>query len=131
MWPTIEVLPDLLSTRAGEMKKTAVVILGMAICLGCGCACQENTKVDSGCQPVVWPAPPRMELAAGLLFDRQPGLYDASEFTIRGDWPSTVSFWSPGQVIYAREHLIDVQGPRAGGYSYQRFHTERVMVGHR
>ncbi|HPD30749.1 MAG TPA: hypothetical protein PLL20_12190 [Phycisphaerae bacterium] len=113
------------------MKKTVVVTLGLAICLGSGCACRETARVAPVCQPAVRPAPSRTELAAGLLFDRRPGLYDASEFTIRGDWPSTVSFWSPGQVIYAREHLIDVQGPRWGGHSYQRFHTERVMVGHR
>jgi len=129
----IQVPRGLLTGRAGKMRKAVVVTLGLAICwLSSGCACcQETEKADSVRAPLVRQATPRMEVAAGLLFDRRPGLYDATEFTIRSDWPSTVSFWSPGQVVYAREHLIDVQGPHSGGHSYQRFHTERVMIGHR
>lgn len=114
------------------MRKAVVGTLTLAFCwLGGCCGSQENRNVERVSQPVVRPAPARTDLTAGLLFDRRPGPYDATEFAIRSDWPSTVSFWSPGQVIYARERLIDVQGPRSGGHSSQRFHTERVMIGHR
>jgi len=72
-----------------------------------------------------------MAMSPAVLFDRRPGLYDATEFAARSDWPSTVSFYSTGQVTYSRERLLDVQGPHSEDFSHQRTHTERVTVGYR
>ena len=114
------------------MVRSNVVLFGLVICfLGVGCACQESVKIESVNRSVAQPAPQRMEMAAVLLFDRRPGFYDATDFAVRSDWPSTVSFYPAGQLIYSRERLVDVQGPHSQDFSHQRTHTERVTVGYR
>jgi len=114
------------------MFRLSVVILGLALCCtGYGCACQQEAPVERMPQPLPRPVSQSNGLAAALLFDRTPGPYDASEFALRSDWPSTVSFYAAGQVVYSRERLIDVQGPRWGGFTYQQFDTERVAIGFR
>jgi hypothetical protein len=115
------------------MFRVSVLVLGLAFCcMGYGCACcQQEPPVERTPQPAPRPAAQSEALAAALLFDRTPGPYDASEFTLRSDWPSTESFYSFGQVVYSREQLIDVQGPNGGGFTYQQFDTERVAIGFR
>ena len=114
------------------MLKAIVVVLGLTLCCtGYGCACRQEEPVERACQPTPRPASQSPGLAAALLFDRRPGLYDASDFALRSDWPSTVSFYSPSQVIYSSERLIDVQGPDQGGFTYQQFDTERYTIGFR
>ncbi|HRY68480.1 MAG TPA: hypothetical protein P5159_23600 [Phycisphaerae bacterium] len=69
--------------------------------------------------------------ASALLFDRRPGLYSGSDFACRSDWPSTPSFYSPGQVIVFNERFIDYQGRGFDGSqnTYRRFDSQRVGVG--
>ena len=114
------------------MSRAGVVVLGLTFCcMGYGCAHRQEEPVERIRQPVPRPAAQNTHLAAALLFDRTPGSYDASEFTLRSDWPSTVSFYPASQAVYSRERLIDVQGPRWGGFTYQQFDTERVAIGFR
>ena len=75
----------------------------------------------------------RADLASALLFDRKPGPFRASDFAFRSDWPSTVSFYSPGQVISFAERFVDFQGRGFGesDYTYRRFDTYRAGIGFR
>jgi hypothetical protein len=115
------------------MIRSNVVLLGLLICcLGIGCASsQESARPESVGRSVVRAAPQRMEMSPVALFDRRPGLYDATEFAVRSDWPSAVSFYPAAQLMYSRERLVDVQGPHSEDFSHQRTHTERVTVGYR
>ncbi len=114
------------------MVRLNAVLLGLVICcLGIGCASQESARTESIGRSVVQGAPQRMEMSPAMLFDRRPGPYDAADFAVRSDWPSTVSFYSTGQVTYSRERLLDVQGPHSEDFSHQRTHTERVTIGYR
>jgi hypothetical protein len=66
------------------------------------------------------------------LFDRRPGGLPASAFAERSDWPSTESFYSPGQVVYFNERFVDYQGRGTSpDYSYRRFDSFRYGVGYR
>ncbi len=69
--------------------------------------------------------------ASALLFDRRPGEYSGSDFAYRSDWPSTSSFYSPGQVIVFNERFIDYQGRGFDDSqnTYRRFDSQRVGVG--
>lgn len=69
--------------------------------------------------------------ASALLFDRRPGEYSGSDFAYRSDWPSTPSFYSPGQVIVFNERFIDYQGRGfdESQNTYRRFESQRVGVG--
>jgi hypothetical protein len=53
--------------------------------------------------------------ASATLFDALPGHYDPQAFAYRSDWPSTPSFYSPGQIVFYNELLIDYQGSNWGG----------------
>ena len=88
-------------------------------------------QCDSQTHPAI--AEHRAGLASALLFDRKPGLFFASDFAYRSDWPSTVSFYSPSQTIYFRERFTDFQGRGFGrsDSSYRRFDTYRYGVGYR
>lgn len=69
--------------------------------------------------------------ASALLFDRRPGQYSGSDFACRSDWPSTPSFYSPGQVFVFNERFIDYQGRGfdESQNTYRRFDSQRVGVG--
>ncbi len=86
-------------------------------------------------QPVeVLPAPVlQVSHAPSLLFDRVPGRYSATDFAYRSDWPSTNSYYSPGEVIYYHMYDIDYQGPGLNPWnsSYRRFTTRRAGAGYR
>jgi len=75
----------------------------------------------------------RVDVAANLLFDREPGRYVASDFAGRSDWPSTDAFYSPGQVIYFRERFVDYQGRGfdESNYTYRRFDSQKTGIGFR
>lgn len=114
------------------MSRARLVILSLSICcVGCGCPSNDQATIERTHPPTPQAVVQRADLAAAALFDRSPGPYDASEFAIRSDWPSTVSFYSPGQVMYSRERFIDTQGPRSGGYTYHRFDSQRIAIGYR
>ncbi len=94
-----------------------------------GCACRDE---------VIQPAPQTSRfreagqsaaLASALLFDRHPGAYCASQFNWRSDWPSTASYYSPGQVIFFRERFVDHQGRSFGGWDHFHRRAESVRVG--
>ncbi len=111
------------------MFRVSVLILGLAFCcMGYGCACcQQEPPVERTREPVHRPTAQSEGLAAALLFDRTPGPYDASQFTLRSDWPSTESFYSFGQVVYSREQLIDEwkssKGKARGGWAVTVIYT--------
>ena len=102
----------------------------MLAAAGCGATGGQAIGPDVEFGP---PPNQRAELAAALLFDRKPGRYHASDFAVRGDWPSTDSFYSPGQVIYFTERFVDFQGPTFGesDHTYRRFDTYRAGIGYR
>lgn len=114
------------------MSRASIIVPGLLLCwLVVGCASQDRSEVPTTANERTQPAVARQALSASMLFDRRPGGYEASDFAVRSDWPSTISYYSPGQVVYSRERLIDVQGVNAGGFSYQKFDTERVTFGYR
>jgi hypothetical protein len=112
--------------------RSFLLIMSMAALAATGCA----SPPDDGDQEVrlISAGTGRSAaLATALLFDPEPGCYRASDFAFRSEWPSTDSFYSPGQVIYFRERFVDVQGRQFGesDYTYRRFDTYRVGVGYR
>jgi hypothetical protein len=70
--------------------------------------------------------------SSALLFDRHPGTWPTAAFAQRSDWPSTDSYYSPGEVIYYNDRFIDYQGRNfSPDYSYRRFDTSRSGIGFR
>jgi hypothetical protein len=92
-----------------------------------GCASSDEPIARTG-YPLAGRQP---DLAVGLLFDRYPGPYDARDFAVRSDWPSTDSYYSPGQVIIHRERFVDYYGRNFDepGYTYRRAESYRYSVG--
>lgn len=115
------------------MRGLIAWLVGTAMLATLGCAPAQECVV----KPETRIAPAQTcqgaDLAAALLFDRKPGRYSACDFAVRSDWPSTVSFYSPGQVIFFSERFVDYQGRGFGesDYTYRRFETRRVGVGYR
>jgi hypothetical protein len=105
-----------------------LVAVGLLMAAGCA-AHREHRQVWVRIPPQERPA----ELASVLLFDARPAAYDAQEFASRSDWPSTRSFYSPGQVIFYNEWFVDYQGRNFGSApdSYRRAESVRVGVGYR
>jgi hypothetical protein len=103
----------------------------LPVLTGCHAAGDHTIARHPAAAPPV--AGQRADLATALLFDRKPGCYHASDFATRSDWPSTDSFYSPGQVIYFNERFVDITGRRfdESDYTYRRFDTVRVGVGFR
>lgn len=86
--------------------------------------------------PVVEVMPPPVLQASyppSLLFDRVPGRYSATDFNYRSDWPSTNSFYAPGEVIQYNLYSVDYQGPNFDPWhsNYRRFETRRSGIGYR
>ena len=105
---------------------------GLTVTLTVGGGCCEHGP-SQRCVQYVASAGPQGRLTPALLFDRHPGRYDASQFAYRSDWPSSPSFYSPGQVIFFNERFVDFQGRGfdESDYTYRRFDTQRVGVGYR
>ena len=107
-------------------------IIGVALLGVAGCA---STAPGQNADAVSLSAGPGSGggYAPGLLFDRIPSRYQASDFAYRSSWPSTDAFYSPGQVIFFSERFIDVQGRTFDGpdYTYRRFETYRGGYGYR
>ena len=102
----------------------------VAVLLMAGCAAQHEPGAARA-RTVSCHRP--AELASALLFDAQPSPYDAQEFAARSDWPSTHAFYSPGQVIFYNDWLVDYQGSNPGNTynTYRRAESLRVGVGYR
>ena len=115
------------------MRKWILAMMGGLLLTVAGCASARDRAAYSDPQFGPPAAGRRADLASALLFDRKPGRWHASDFAVRSDWPSTNSFYSPGQVIYFRERFVDHQGRGFGGsdYTYRRFDTYRAGVGYR
>ena len=115
------------------MRTWILVIMGGLMLVAVGCASPHDRAVRRDARLTSPAAGPRADLAAALLFDRKPGRYRPSDFAPRGDWPSTNSFYSPGQVIYFTERFVDFQGRGLGesDHTYRRFQTYRAGVGYR
>ncbi len=82
----------------------------------------------------VLPAPVlQASYAPSLLFDRVPGRYSATDFAYRSDWPSTNSYYSPGEAIDYDMYSVDYQGPNFSPWNstYRRFTTRRSGTGYR
>ncbi|GMV96126.1 MAG: hypothetical protein HRF43_11280 [Phycisphaerae bacterium] len=114
------------------MLGRSAILLGWFLSMAAGCAGSRDGREEwfltsAGDRPA--------GLASALLFDPKPAGFDAQAFAERTDWPSTVSFHSPGQVIYFSERIVDFQGRpwNFGGWqgSYRRAETIRVGVGYR
>lgn len=112
------------------MRLVVGLVVGVVVPLLAGCATHhERRQVWVRIPPQERPA----ELASVLMFDAQPAAYDAQEFTARSDWPSTRSFYSPGQVIYYNEWFVDYQGRNFGNApsTFRRAESVRAGVGYR
>lgn len=97
--------------------------------------CGRHDSRPNG-DPVVEVMPPPVLQASyppSLLFDRVPGRYSATDFNYRSDWPSTNSFYAPGEVIQYNLYSVDYQGPNFDPWnsSYRRFETRRSGIGYR
>lgn len=114
------------------MRVSFVLLVGCVLPIAAGCA-PARDELEAGFRSYRVDQP--AELASALLFDPQPGAYDAQEFAQRSDWPSTLGFYSPGQVIYFSERIVDYQG-RPWGFggppgTYRRADSYRAGVGYR
>lgn len=108
-------------------------MVGLVMPVMAGCA--THREACRACE-VIAPDRRPAELASALLFDARPGRYDARDFAVRSDWPSTHAFYSPGQVIYYSERFVDYQGRGTfggpfGAGTYRRAESVRAGVGYR
>jgi len=112
------------------MRLGMVLAIGLLLVPLAGCASRAGYR-----GPCVMLAPDSrpVELASALLFDPRPGPYDAQEFALRSDWPSTPSFYSPGELIFYRDRVVDFQGRPWNNWqgTYRRADSVRVGVGYR
>lgn len=70
---------------------------------------------------------------ANLLFDPQPGFYNAQQFAGRDLWPVAPSSFDDGEITYYRERFHDYQGDGFHGRDYfrRRFTSVRKGSSHR
>jgi hypothetical protein len=103
-------------------------------CLLSGCsghphhrACREDRQ-GRPCRAATVVVADRPRVSPGLIFDRRPGLYSASDFNWRSDWPSTDSYYRGPEVVMFREYFHDTQGLGWNNFdsSYRHFDSYRV-----
>jgi hypothetical protein len=115
-----------------------MAVLAVASLVLTGCAAERTESIaTASAQCAAAPSPVReapvavpvgRPIASGLIFDRQPGTADASQFTWRSDWPSTDSYTRRPESIQYREHFHDSQGPGDNSlhdWTYRRFDSIR------
>ncbi len=113
-----------------------VALVGL---LGCSqnrpCVCDRCPYRVAQAQPVeVLPQPIlQASYSPVLLFDRVPARYSATDFAYRSDWPSTASYYAPGEAIYYKSWFYDYQGPGDDAFNgpYRQFETRRYGTGYR
>ncbi|NLX12059.1 MAG: hypothetical protein GXY44_00185 [Phycisphaerales bacterium] len=108
-----------------------IVTMAIAGCASTGATGEFGPPTEClVCSPVYDQAP---EFAAGMIFDRRPGYFQATDFARRSSWPSTDTFYSPSQVVEFQERFVDYQGRSSGqwDYTYRRFDTRRTGFGYR
>ena len=112
------------------MRFAVALVMGLALPLMAGCAAHTECR---GVRVRTVPDQRPAELASALLFDARPGAYDAQEFAARSDWPSTPAFYSPGQVIFFNDWMVDYQGSNLGNTldTFRRAESLRIGVGYR
>lgn len=100
------------------------MLLGLATA---GCS-RHHDPMEFGPAEISRPA-----LASGLLFDRYPGAFRATDFNYRSDWPSTDAFYTPGEVLLFTDRMTDYQGPGINGIdrTFRRVDTIRFGAGRR
>ena len=115
------------------MRTWILAIVSFSILVVAGCSSTDDRTIHRDQQINASATGRSTDLAAVLLFDRKPGPYNASDFAMRSDWPSTDAFYSPGQVIYFSERFVDFQGRGfdESDYTYRRFDTYRAGIGFR
>jgi hypothetical protein len=109
------------------------ILTGVYVLAAVGC-CASDKSAPCKHEPAKVQTENRQPaLASNIIFDRHPGPYRAGDFAYRSDWPAAGSMYTPGQVIYYREHFVDYQGRGFdhADYSYRRFDMYRVGVGYR
>ena len=126
------------------MKTVSAILVGFVLLLG-GCAShhpcsheeQQAARTAGGTElsaaeacpvtEVATATPPARRFARGLIFDRRPGYYSASDFAYRSDWPSTDAYYRAPEIIFYREYFNDTQGPgfNNNDNTYRRFETYR------
>ncbi len=116
---------------------SAILLSAMLLCTalvgGCasrpdGSCCARHAQAG-GATSVTELPPAAQGPASGLIFDRYPGAYSASDFVGRSEWPSTDSYTRKSEYIAYRERYHDMQGPNRSSffdYSYRRFDSIRV-----
>jgi hypothetical protein len=126
----------------GRMMRISIQALAGLLFLGLiGCSehsgrtCERHSLCPQGDQVVEVTPPPVLQASypPSLLFDRVPGRYSATNFNYRSDWPSTNSYYAPGEVIQYNLYSVDYQGPNLDPWhaSYRRFETQRSGIGYR
>ena len=112
--------------------RASILVVACAMCFSVGCS-HPHHDVDRCSGARLTETGPQVAIAGDLLFDRYPGRYNATDFAVRSDWPSTISYYSPGQVLSFSERFVDVTGRSFGesDYTYRRSESIRVGVGYR
>ncbi|HOB76514.1 MAG TPA: hypothetical protein PKG54_18550 [Phycisphaerae bacterium] len=108
------------------------VAVVMALLVPAWAGCSSHPESPSRCVIAVPEQRPAV-LASALLFDPQPGHYDPQDFAMRSDWPSTPSFYSPGEAVYYSDRVVDYQGRPWSNWqgTYRRADSVRIGVGYR
>lgn len=115
----------------GYLRGTVLTVGALALLAGCASQRDCGERCAQSAPVVIHEARP-VELASALLFDPRPGMYDPQEFAYRSDWPSTPTFYSPGQMIYFSERTVDYQGRGFNTWlgPYRRAETVRFGYGY-
>lgn len=120
------------------MRKLCIILVAGALFQG-GCASQQHLcdREFASQETAIAPCPVIEEVAVlpsarpitrGLIFDRRPGWYTASDFVGRSEWPSTDGYYRAPELISYRERFHDRQGANINNndYTYRYFDTYRV-----
>lgn len=107
-----------------------LAILSIALVTSCLAGCASEPKHASfglnDFQLMALRSPARCDGA--ILFDREPGLYDAQAFNVRSDWPSTEAYYRSPEIMTYYERFTDRQGRGHNNYIYRRAETRRYMT---
>ena len=122
--------------RTFNLAITSLLLAGLVGCGGTSHQACERHGAQARCdQPVELLPPPLVQASypPSMLFDRIPARYSATDFAYRSDWPSTNSYYAPGETIYYNMYSVEYDGPgfNRGNSSYRRFETQRVGTGYR
>lgn len=109
---------------------TPMAILAILIS-GCASRPDYPTFGLNPCQQLAIRSIDRFEAAP--LFDAEPSRCSAEAFNYRSDWPSTMVYYSPGEITEYRLYQIDHQGRGfyGGDYTHRWAQTRRYSLSYR